>query len=145
MTGFASISSFRRRLSELLKVKRGIYQSVPDEICHAFKGATIEQIRENRDMILISDDAVVIKLRMPDRKRHLSKSDGYRLIYMAFKALPLVAFLDVYPKRGPRQQLDIDDNDLNRLIREFIDEEKAGCRLPSCYESRITGWQIRHR
>lgn len=125
MVKFASVSSFRKRLETLLKVRRGIYNGVQDEICHAFQGATIEQIRENRDMILLSNDAVVIKLRMPDRKSHLSKSDGYRLIYMAMKQVPLAVMLDVYPKRGPMQQLDIDDKEVNRLIMEFISEESA--------------------
>ncbi len=112
-------------MEALLKVRRGIYNGVPDEICHAFQGTTIEQIRKNRDMILLSNDAVVIKLRMPDKKSHLSKSDGYRLIYMAMKQIPLVVMLDVYPKRGPMQQLDIDDKEVNRLIMEFISEEEA--------------------
>lgn len=80
MITFVSISSFRTRLATLLKVKRGVYSSVPDEICHSFQGVTIEQIRQNRDMILISNDAVVIKMRMPDKKQRLSKADGYRLI-----------------------------------------------------------------
>lgn len=124
MVKFASIGSFRKRLASLLKVKRGVYCNVPDEICHSFQDSTIEQIRENRDMILMSNDAVIIKLRMPDRKRRLSKADGYRLIYMALKQVPLVVMLDVYPKRGPMQQLDIDDNDVNRLVMEFISEEE---------------------
>lgn len=76
-------------------------------------------------MILISNESVVIKLRMPDRKRHLSKADGYRLIYMVLKTVPLVVFLDVYPKRGPMQQLDIDDKDVARLIQMFLSEAEA--------------------
>lgn len=77
-------------------------------------------------MILLSNDAVVIKLRMPDRKQKLSKADGYRLIYLAMKQIPLVVFLDIYPKRGPSQQLDIEDNEINRLVTEFIGELNAG-------------------
>jgi len=76
MIQFVSITSFRKRLAALLKVKRGIYAGVTDEICQAFKHATIEQIRQNRDMILINNDVVIIKLRMPDKKQKLSKADG---------------------------------------------------------------------
>lgn len=125
MIKFVSISSFRDRLSALLKIKKGVYSNVPEEICNSFQGSTIEQIRQNRDMILISNESVVIKLRMPDRKRHLSKADGYRLIYMVLKTVPLVVFLDVYPKRGPMQQLDIDDKDVARLIQMFLSEAEA--------------------
>ena len=126
MAQFISISTFRIRLAALLKVKRGIYAGVNDEICLAFKDATIEQIRQNRDMILLSNEAVVIKLRLPDKKQRLSKADGYRLIYMVLKQLPVVVLLDIYPKRGPSQQLDIDDNEITRLIQEFYSELNAG-------------------
>lgn len=125
MIQFVSITSFRKRLAALLKVKRGIYAGVTDEICQAFKHATIEQIRQNRDMILINNDVVIIKLRMPDKKQKLSKADGYRLIYLVMKKIPLVAFLDIYPKRGPSQQLDIEGNETNRLVMEFITELNA--------------------
>lgn len=125
MIQFVSITSFRKRLAALLKVKRGVYSGLPSEVCQAFRDASIEQIRQNRDMILMNDDAVVIKLRMPDRKQRLSKADGYRLIYMVMKHAPVVAFLDIYPKRGPSQQLDIDDNEINRLVMEFVTELNA--------------------
>lgn len=125
MAQFVSISTFRARLAALLKVKRGVYSGVTEEICLAFKDATIEQIRQNRDMILLSNEVVVIKLRIPDKKQRLSKSDGYRLIYMVLKQLPVVVLFDIYPKRGPSQQLDIDNNEINRLIQEFYAELNA--------------------
>jgi len=59
-----SISSFRRRLDSLLKVKRGVYAGAP-------------------------------------------------------------VHLDIYPKRGPSQQLDIDKFELDRLIAEFRSEMLA--------------------
>lgn len=36
--------------------------------------------------------------------------------------MPIVVFLDVYPKRGPSQQLDITDGETNRLVKEFFAE-----------------------
>lgn len=76
-------------------------------------------------MILISNDSIVVKLRLPDKKQRLSKADGYRLIYMVMKQVPLVVFLDIYPKRGPSQQLGIEDNEINRLISDFIAENES--------------------
>ena len=61
---FVSIVAFRTALDSLLKVKKGVYASVPAEICRAFQNIPIEQIRSNRDMILMQDDAIVIKLRL---------------------------------------------------------------------------------
>ena len=125
MVHFVSISTFRKRLAALLKVKRGVYAGVSREICNAFKDASIDDIRKNHDMILMNDDAVVIKLRVPDKKQRLSKADGYRLIYMVMKQIPLVVLLDIYPKRGPSQQLDIDDNEVTRLVEEFALESSS--------------------
>ena len=137
MVNFASVTTFRTRLSALLKVKRGVYAAVPDEICIAFKNATIEQIRQNRDMVLLSNDAVVIKLRLPDKKQHLSKADGYRLIYLVLKEKSVVILLDVYPKRGPSQQLDIDDNEIARLVEEFYVELDSGVLVAHDINDRL--------
>lgn len=137
MVNFASVTTFRMRLSALLKVKRGVYAAVPDEICIAFKNATIEQIRQNRDMVLLNNDAVVIKLRLPDKKQHLSKADGYRLIYLVFKEKSVVILLDVYPKRGPSQQLDIDDNEIARLVEEFYVELDSGVLVAHDINDRL--------
>ena len=137
MVNFASVTTFRTRLSALLKVKRGVYVAVPDEICIAFKNATIEQIRQNRDMVLLNNDAVVIKLRLPDKKQHLSKADGYRLIYLVLKEKSVVILLDVYPKRGPSQQLDIDDNEIARLVEEFYVELDSGVLVAHDINDRL--------
>lgn len=137
MVNFASVTTFRTRLSALLKVKRGVYAAVPDEICIAFKNATIEQIRQNRDMVLLNNDAVVIKLRLPDKKQHLSKADGYRLIYLELKEKSVVILLDVYPKRGPSQQLDIDDDEIARLVEEFYVELDSGVLVAHDINDRL--------
>lgn len=126
MTIFKAISSFGRRLENLLSIRRGMYAGVKEEIKQEFRGKTIEQIRQNNDKILLDDELIVIKLRLPDRKQHLSKRDGYRLIYMVFKTQEIIVFLDIYPKRGPMQQLDIDDNTLASLIETYWKESENG-------------------
>lgn len=125
MISFKTISSFRSRLAALLKVKRKVYANVEVEIRREFAGKPIEQIRQNNDMILLEGDLVVIKLRLPDKKQHLSRKDGFRLIYLVSKTDEIVVFLDVYPKNGPLQQLDIADNDLKSLLKEFIEEAQS--------------------
>lgn len=126
MTSFQTISKFRDRLEELENFKRGVYKGVREEIKTAFEGSSIEQIRNNRDMILMQDDAIVIKLRLPDHRQRLSKANGYRLIYMASLVKERVVFLDVYPKRGPLQQLDIPRDELMLLLGEYVAEDDAG-------------------
>jgi len=122
MIRFVSISTFRAALDALQKVRRGVYAGVAMEICKAFQNVSIEQIRANRDMILMDNDSIVIKLRLPDRKQRLSRADGYRLIYMVMKNVPIVVFLNVYPKRGPKQKLDLEEHELEVLLNAFATE-----------------------
>lgn len=76
-------------------------------------------------MILIEDSFVTIKLRLPDRKHKLSKKDGYRLIYLVYKDKEEVAFLDIYPKNGPKQQLDEKDETIAWLIDLYATEKDS--------------------
>lgn len=126
MISFKTITSFRSRLSGLLKVRRKVYANVENEIKREFTGKPIEQIRQNNDMILLEGDLVIIKLRLPDKKQRLSRKDGYRLIYLVSKTDEIVVFLDIYPKNGPLQQLDIADDELKNLIKQFINEVQLG-------------------
>lgn len=122
MIRLVSISAFRTALEALLKVKRKVYAGVTMEICKAFQGVSIEQIRANRDMILMDSNSAIIKLRLPDKKQRLSKADGYRLIYMVMKTVPVVVLLTVYPKRGPMQKLVLEANELEGLLNDFRTE-----------------------
>jgi len=110
----------------LKDVKRGVYDTVEDEIRSSFKGATIEEIRQNRDMILMDDEHIIIKLRMQNKRHRLSKKDGYRLIYIVYKEIEEVGLLDIYPKNGPKQQFDIDDEEVVRLVQQFKCEREKG-------------------
>lgn len=122
MISFKTISSFRSRLSNLLKVRRKAYANVEAEIKREFSGKPIEQIRQNKDMIWLEGDLVIIKLRLPDKKQHLSRKDGFRLIYLVSKTDEVVVFLDIYPKNGPLQQLDIEEDELKFLVKQFTSE-----------------------
>ena len=126
MISFKTISNFRLRLFALLKIKRKVYANVENEIRLEFANKSIGQIRQNSDMVLLEGDLIVIKLRLPDKKRHISKKDGYRLIYLVSKSDEIVVFLDIYPKNGPLQQLAIDEKDLKRILKEFITEAQTG-------------------
>ena len=126
MIEFSAISYFESRIAALKDVKRGVYATVEEEVKAAFKGCSIEQIRQNYDMILLDDPRIIIKLRLPDKKHRLSKRDGYRLIYLVYKDREEVAFLDVYPKNGPMQQLDIADVEVVELVRQYVDEKERG-------------------
>lgn len=126
MINYFAITNFVERIATLKVAKRGVYATVEEEVCTAFKDVSIEQIRQNRDMILLDDPRIIIKLRVPDKKHKLAKKDGFRLIYLVYKNSEEVAFLDIYPKNGPMQQLDIDDQQVVNLVRQYVDEKESG-------------------
>jgi len=126
MIDYFAITNFVERIAALKNAKRGVYASVEEEVCTAFKDVSIEQIRQNRDMILLDDPRIIIKLRLPDKKHKLAKKDGFRLIYLVYKNSEEVAFLDIYPKNGPMQQLDINDQQVVNLVRQYVDEKENG-------------------
>ena len=126
MIDYFAITNFVERIAALKNAKRGVYASVEEEVCTAFKDVSIEQIRQNRDMILLDDPRIIIKLRLPDKKHKLAKKDGFRLIYLVYKNSEEVAFLDIYPKNGPMQQLDINIQQVVNLVRQYVDEKENG-------------------
>lgn len=126
MITFSAIANFVSRIEVLKSIRRGVYSTVEDEVITAFRGITIDQIRKNYDMILMDSERIVIKLRLPDKKHRLSKKDGYRLIYLVYKDREEVAFLDIYPKNGPMQQLDIEDSVVVDLVNQYASEKEQG-------------------
>ncbi len=138
MATFFTTTNFRIRITALKSVKRGVYASVEDEIRSSFSGLTIEQIRQNRDMILLDDEYILIKLRLPDKKHKLSKRDGFRLIYLVYKNTEEVVFMDIYPKNGPMQQLNIDDAQLAVLILQLAEEKRQNILMQFTMETAST-------
>ena len=126
MLVYKAISSFFKEIERLKNIRKNVYGGIIDEIKKDFISKTIEEIRNNREMILIEDELIIIKLRLPDKKQRLSRKDGYRLIYAVSKQIPIVIFLYVYPKNGPLQQLDIQRAFLISLIKELYQETTEG-------------------
>ncbi len=130
MIRFYTISAFRKDLSELLKVRKNVYAGIENEIYREFKDVSIDTIRNNRDMILIIDDSIIIKLRLPKKKQNKSKKDVYRLIYLVSNDEDMVTFLAVYPKNGPSQKISLSKEELTSLVAQFIQEMAEGNLLP---------------
>lgn len=93
--------------------------SVKHDICKAFDGKSIEEIRINRDLILQEDSSNIIKLRLKNSSQNLGSSNGFRLIYIVSKSEEKVIFLEIYPKRGTYGKNNITDKDLVNLLKEL--------------------------
>ena len=81
-------------------------------------------------MVLIEEEWVIIKLRLPDKKQRLSKKDGYRLIYLVSKQADDVTFLTIYPKNGPSQLISVTKDELKGLLSQYLSEAAAGILQP---------------
>lgn len=46
--------------------------------------------------------------------------------FLTYKDIEEVAFMDIYPKNGLSQQLDLSDVEIKSLINMYIDEKEAG-------------------
>lgn len=136
MIDYLCISIFRKSITDLLKVKRGVYSGVEKEIKSDFKNRNLNEILINGDKILVETERIVIKLRLPDKRAHLSKSDGYRLIYCVYKTKEQVIFLEIYPKNGPLQKIDLSDTEYIQLMKCLEQEIKNGSLQPYPIEEK---------
>ncbi|MDR2040459.1 MAG: hypothetical protein LBQ60_21290 [Bacteroidales bacterium] len=127
-------------MGKLLKAKRKEYCSVNQDLCSCFldkkdKIKKEQEIWDSRDMIYQDEEYKVIKLRVQDSFKRLSKSDGYRLIFLISSSKEIVCFLNIYPKNGSFSKMDISKEELKDLLRDFIDEFKK--QLLYCHD--VTG------
>ena len=125
MISFYSIEKFRISVTKLLKKPKDGYLSVKNDICQVFDLQTIEEIRINREMIYNEKVFTIVKLRVEDSNRNLSKSNGYRLLYLVLKNEAKVILLDVFPKQGKLAKSNITNSELKYLLANYISETKS--------------------
>jgi len=121
---FYSIQAFRNAIAKLCSKPKDGYGSVAKDICSSFVDKSIDEIRINRDMVLNEDNFTIIKLRVPNSGRNLSKKDGFRLLYLVHRQKEEVIFLYIYPKRGPQGLITLKDNDIISLLKDYVDEKQ---------------------
>lgn len=121
---FYTTSTFRQTLASLTKKPKEGYKSVVKDICKALLSMESKIIRDTNDRIKQFEDFRVVKLRLPNSGQHLSRPDGFRLIYYVSLISDDVALLRIYPKRGPQGIVDLVDEEYDRLLLEMVTENK---------------------
>lgn len=119
---YLSITKFRNAINALTKKTKNGYSSIITDISSDFQSKTIHEIRNNRDMVLEETTFSIIKLRLPNTNLHLSKSDGYRLIYYVHKTKDIVVFMYVYPKRGPSGMITVKKDEIIAYLQQLLTE-----------------------
>ena len=125
---FFTTSTFRECLSNLTKKAKDGYLTVTDDICKALQSMPDTILRETNDRILQTEEFRIVKLRLPNSGQHLSKPNGFRLIYFVSQLNDVVVLLRVYPKRGPQGVVDLVNTEYQRLLEEMMKESLA-CSL----------------
>jgi mRNA-degrading endonuclease RelE of RelBE toxin-antitoxin system len=115
-------SDFDISLNDLLAKKKDGYSSCKKDIKKLFNNLTFEQIWIQRDNILDNIPFRVIKSRIPNSGQRLSKSDGFRLIFILNRDLQEITFLYIYPKRGKYSKSNYTEAELERWIVKFNKE-----------------------
>lgn len=121
---FYTTSTFRQTLESLTKKPREGYGSVTKDIVKAFQSMPDTIIRDTNDRIKHYSNFRVVKLRLPNSGQHLSRPDGFRLIYWVSMTTDDVVLLRVYPKRGPQGTVDLVDEEYDRLLMEMVHESQ---------------------
>lgn len=119
---FYTTSTFRQTLTSLTKKPKEGYKSVVKDICKALLSMEPNIIRDTNDRIKQFEDFRIVKLRLPNSGQHLSRPDGFRLIYYVSLISDDVALLRIYPKRGPQGIVDLVDEEYDRLLLEMVTE-----------------------
>ena len=79
---FFTASTFRETLSNLTKKPRDGYMSVVKDNCSNLQKMNDDILRNTNDRVKQYPKYRIVKLRLPNSGQHLSRPDGFRLIYM---------------------------------------------------------------
>ena len=82
-------------------------------------------LRDTNDRVKQFPKFRIVKLRLPNTGQHLSRPDGFRLIYIVSLVSDFVVLMRVYPKRGPQKAVDLVEAEYKRLELEVIAESQA--------------------
>ena len=116
---FFTISTFRDVVASLIKKPRGGYSSVVADICAELQSMPDNILRDTNERIIQTPEYRVVKLRVANSNLKLSKSNGFRLVYLVSLITDDVFLLTVFPKRGTKGISNIPNAEYVRLLKEL--------------------------
>jgi mRNA-degrading endonuclease RelE of RelBE toxin-antitoxin system len=119
---FFYTSDFEKSLKRLERKKKYGYSTCKGDIKYVVGHLSFEQVWEMRDNIFDDPPFRIIKVRIPNSGRNLSKKEGFRLIMILNKDKKTVTFLYVYPMKGKYSRLNVSKKDLHELLTTFAKE-----------------------
>lgn len=116
---FFTISTFRDVVASLIKKPREGYSSVVADICAELQSMPDNILRDTNERIIQTPEYRVVKLRVANSNLKLSKSNGFRLVYLVSLITDDVFLLTVFPKRGTKGISNIPNAEYVRLLKEL--------------------------
>ena len=122
---FFTISTFRDVVASLIKKPREGYSSVVADICAELQSMPDNILRDTNERIIQTPEYRVVKLRVANSNLKLSKSNGFRLVYLVSLITDEVFLLTVFPKRGTKGISNIPNAEYVRLLKELSQETSS--------------------
>lgn len=122
---FFTISTFRDVVASLIKKPREGYSSVVADICAELQSMPDNILRDTNERIIQTPEYRVVKLRVANSNLKLSKSNGFRLVYLVSLITDDVFLLTVFPKRGTKGISNIPNAEYVRLLKELSQETSS--------------------
>ena len=122
---FFTISTFRDVVASLIKKPREGYSSVVADICAELQSMPDNILRDTNERIIQTPEYRVVKLRVANSNLKLSKSNGFRLVYLVSLITDDVFLLTVFPKRGTKGISNIPNAEYVRLLNELSQETSS--------------------
>lgn len=122
---FFTISTFRDVVASLIKKPREGYSSVVADICAELQSMPDNILRDTNERIIQTPEYRVVKLRVANSNLKLSKSNGFRLVYLVSLITDEVFLLTVFPKRGTKGISNIPNAEYVRLLNELFQETSS--------------------
>ena len=122
---FFTISTFRDVVASLIKKPREGYSSVVADICAELQSMPDNILRDTNERIIQTPEYRVVKLRVANSNLKLSKSNGFRLVYLVSLITDDVFLLTVFPKRGTKGISNIPNAENVRLLNELSQETSS--------------------
>lgn len=122
---FFTISTFRDVVASLIKKPREGYSSVVADICAELQSMPDNILRDTNERIIQTPEYRVVKLRVANSNLKLSKSNGFRLVYLVSLITDDVFLLTVFPKRGTKGISNIPNAEFVRLLNELFQETSS--------------------
>lgn len=116
---FFTISTFRDVVASLIKKPREGYSSVVADICAELQSMPDNILRDTNERIIQTPEYRVVKFRVANSNLKLSKSNGFRLVYLVSLITDDVFLLTVFPKRGTKGISNIPNAEYVRLLKEL--------------------------